>query len=117
LVQNLPVKSPSDSLFSPTFIDDAVHAIQKLVTGSDSGLWNIGSKKGISPFTASRNIAKLYGFDPALIGESSYGTFYEGRAHVPKNGVLASRKALEFGCSLHTFEEGIKEVKRLDTEI
>jgi dTDP-4-dehydrorhamnose reductase len=114
LSQKLPVGSPADSLFSPTFIDDAVAAIAKLVTSTEHGIWHVGSAAGISPLVAARTLAVEYGFDPTTITETTYDTFYEGRAPVPKNGVLSTDKITKFGVALHTFEEGVKAVHAYD---
>lgn len=107
---NLPIASPTDSLFCPTYIDDLASAITAIVQNKSNGIFHVVSKEGISPFEASLQIAKQWNFPLDRIGKTMYDQFYAGRAHVPKNGVLSHSRIDALGISLHSFQEGINTV-------
>ncbi len=59
----------NDVFFSPLTMSRLSEEILRVAQNWSPGLYNLGSKSGISKFEFARQVAKLYGFDPALIEE------------------------------------------------
>lgn len=115
LSQNLPVASPTDQLFVCTFIDDLARAIDAIVKNNAKGVYHVPSQKPVVPYDVMRLIARLYGFDEALVTKTTFAEFFKGRAPVPQKAALKHDKIDALGVSLHTVESGFEEVKKQET--
>lgn len=106
------VMSPTDQLFVPTFIDDIAAAIGILVKKDTSGLYHVVGNSALSPFAAAAKIATVFGFDRALVTETTFAQFFAGRAPRPFHAVLKHDKIDKLGIKMRTLGEGLAEIKR-----
>ena len=102
------LEAPSDQLFIPTLIDDIAFAIEKLVEANVSGIYHVVGTQALSPFDAAIKIAEVFGLDRALVGKTTFETYFAGRALRPRRAVLKNDKIDKLGISMHSFDEGLK---------
>jgi len=108
--ENLPVSSPTDSTFSPTYIDDLAPAIKAIVQSSASGIFHVVASDSLVPYDASVALANQWDYPLDRIAKTRYDQFYHGRAHVPQNGALSHVRTDSLGIHLHSFKDGIRSV-------
>lgn len=111
LKNKLQVQAPEDQEFSPTYIDDLASAIQAIVKANASGIYHVCSKEGITPYSAALDIASTFSLDTAFVEPTTYETYFQGKAKAPQHAVLKHDKILQLGVNLHSFKEGLEEVK------
>jgi dTDP-4-dehydrorhamnose reductase len=108
----LEIQAPSDQLFCPTYIDDLAFSLEKLISSEAKGIYHVVSFAGITPYEAAKEIALEFGFKDALITPVSYTQYFSGKALPPKQALLKHDKIDASGVHLHTFGEGLHEVKQ-----
>ncbi len=115
LQEGLPVVSPGDQLFVPTFVDDIASAIGMLVQKQAAGVYHVVGSQALSPHEASLYIAKTYGLSPSGIHATTFREYFRDRAPRPFHAVLKNDKITKFGVSLKTFEEGLVVIRQQET--
>lgn len=111
LAQGLPIKAITDHKFTPTFIDDIAPAIDALLKNDETGIFHVVGDQSLSPYEASVLIAKAFGYDESLVGQTTREEFFAGRAPRPLDLTLNNAKLKEFGVTMKSFEEGLREMK------
>lgn len=109
------ITGATDQLFSPTFIDDIAAATRALVTANASGLYHVVSSPALSPYEAGCIIADTFGFDKALATKTTFAEMFADRAPVPQYAVLKNDRIQTLGVRMHSFAEGIAQVKKQET--
>ena len=112
LVAGEQITSPSDQLLTPTFIDDIAYAVKTLIDRNASGVYHIVGDDALSPFAAAKAVAKNFGFDTSLVRQTTFASYFAGRAPRPFRAHLKNDKITKFGVRMATFEEGLKEIKK-----
>lgn len=115
LEANLPIAAPSDQLLTATFIDDLATALRVLIKNNASGIFNVPGFDALSPYDAAITIAKVFCLDVSGISKTTFAAYFQGKAPIPKNGVLKHDKIDALGIVLHTFEAGLEEIKKQET--
>lgn len=110
LHEKQPVQGITDSVFTPTFIDDIAFGLKHLFQNYSPEIFHLVGSSSLSPFEACQKIANVFDLDASLISETTYDTFFEGRAKRPKNCQIISSKSLPF--AMRTFEDGLLEMKK-----
>ncbi len=105
-----PVQGITDSLFTPTFIDDIAYGLKYLFNNYSPELFHLIGSSTVSPYDGCLQIAEAFDLDTSLIGKTTYDTFFEGRAKRPRQCKIVSTKALPV--HMKTFEEGLAEIKK-----
>ncbi len=105
------VTAPADQIFAPTFIDDIAAALRVLVRLGASGIYHVVGSP-LSPYEAAGIIAQVFGCDKTLIQKTSFAAMFAGRAPVPQYAALKNDKIQSLGLKMHSFVEGIAEVKK-----
>ena len=108
----LGIQAPSDQIFCPTFIDDLASSLETLVSADAFGIYHVVSLGGITPYEAAKAIALEFGFKDASLTPVSYEEYFSGKAHPPKQALLKHAKIDSSGVRLHSFEQGLHEVKQ-----
>jgi len=111
LQEGQTVTAPDDQIFTPTFIDDIASALRALVSLGASGIYHVVGSS-LSPFDAAAIIAEVFGCDMSLVQKTTFAEMFAGRAPVPQYAVLKNDKIQSLGVKMHTFEQGIAEVKK-----
>lgn len=109
------ITAPTDQLFVPTFVDDIAVAIDKLISINAVGIYHVVGSEALSPFEAARTIARRYGFDEALVMETTFSQYFSGRAPVPQYAVLSNTKITALGVAMRGFTQGLAELQKQET--
>lgn len=97
----------TDSVFTPTFIDDIALGLKHLMSNYSPEIYHLVGSKSMSPYDAFVNIARTFGLDESLIAKTTYDEYFAGKAKRPRNGTTVSKKN-SFQKML-SFEEGLKQ--------
>jgi len=108
----LEIQTPTDQIFSPTYIDDLAFALEKLITAKARGIYHVVALNGITPYEAARCVAEEFRFHNALVTPVLYDQYFSGKALPPKHAHLKHGKIDALGVTLHTFGEGLNAVRR-----
>jgi dTDP-4-dehydrorhamnose reductase len=108
------VTAPTDQIFAPTFIDDIAAALRILVKLGASGIYHVVGSS-LSPFDAATIVAETYGCDKTLITKITFADMFANRAPVPQYAALTNDKIKALGVVIHSFREGITEVKKQES--
>ena len=112
LAEHLPITSPTDQIFTCTFIDDLATAIDAIVKNNANGIFHVPSEKPIVTYDMMVLIARVFGLDEQLVGKTTYQEFFKGRAAIPQKAALRHDRIDALGVHLHTVEAGLVEVKK-----
>lgn len=82
----------TDSLMTPTFIDDIAFGLKHLITHYTPETYHLTGAEAMSPFDAGIMIAKTYGLDETLINPVSYEEYFKGKAKRPQLSDIRSKK-------------------------
>lgn len=111
LEQKELINAPNNQTFSPTFIDDLAAALRLLISSSASGIYHVGAASGITPYEAALEVASVFGFSRKAVQPVSYKEYFTHKAPAPQHAVLKHDKIDTLAVCLHTFQEGLEEVR------
>ena len=114
LKDGLSIAAPTNEKVTATYIDDLAHGIEKLIEMNASGVYNIPGGDSFSPHEGAVMIVDVFGLDKTNISQTSFESYFANRARVPKYGVLTHDKIESLGVQLHTFREGLIEIKHME---
>lgn len=84
LEQGKPLAMVTDSLITPTFIDDMVYGLDYLFTHYSPEVFHLVGADSMSPYDAGKIIAKAFGLDEELILPTTYAEYFKGKALRPQ---------------------------------
>lgn len=104
----------TDTIITPTFIDDIARAFDKLVELRPQGIFHTVGSDSISPYELAKKISTTYGFDPGLVKEGSLTEYLSTAARPFARTVIMSNKKSSDILDLHfaTIDEGLFAIKR-----
>jgi dTDP-4-dehydrorhamnose reductase len=104
----------SDSIITPTFIDDIARAFDKIIEQKPLGILHIVGSDSMSPYVLAQKVASAYGFDPATVKEGSLAEYLKTASRpFAKTVAMSNQKATEvLGLHFATLEEGLAEIKK-----
>lgn len=102
----------TDHIFCPTFIDDVAVAFDTLLREQQHGIFHGVGSQQLTPYDAAHLIAKLFHCDPSVIEKTTREVFFEKRAPRPFRLALNNAKIQQLGIRMHSFEEGLEEIKK-----
>jgi len=112
LEQNLPIVAPVNQKMTATYIDDLARAIDLLVINNAHGVYNVPGHDSFSPYEGAVIIAKEFGIDARSVEKTTFEKYFTGRAPIPQYAVLTHDKIEALGVALHTFAQGVAEIKQ-----
>lgn len=115
LEQKKKLTMVTDSLMTPTFIDDIAFGLKHLMQNYSPQIFHLVGGSSISPYDATIMIADRFNLDKSLIGKTTYNEFMKGKAASPKLGVIKSKKNNFW--KMRTFEEGLIEIEKQSLKI
>ncbi len=115
LAKGTAISSPTDQIFTCTFIDDLAYAIDAIVKHNAGGIYHVPSQKPVVTYDMMILIAKTFGLDEQLVKKTTYAEFFKDRAKIPQKAALKHDKIDALGVSLHTVESGLEKVKKQET--
>ncbi len=110
LENNKPLPMITDSLMTPTFIDDIAFGLKYLFNNYKPEIYHLVGSQSISPFEAAVNVAETFNLDKSLIGKTTFEQYIIGKARLPQFATIRSKKNSFY--KMKTFEEGLEEIKK-----
>lgn len=108
LENNKPLSMITDSLMTPTFIDDIAFGLKYLFNNYKPETYHLVGSQSISPYDAAMKVAETFNLDKSLIGKTTYEEYVLGKARLPQFATIKSKKNDFY--KMRSFEEGLNEV-------
>ncbi|PIR99255.1 hypothetical protein COT87_00380 [Candidatus Collierbacteria bacterium CG10_big_fil_rev_8_21_14_0_10_44_9] len=104
----------SDTIITPTLIDDIAAAFDKIIALKPSGILHITGSTSLSPFELALKVATAYGFDPNIVKEGSLTEYLKTSARpFARTLAMSNVKATQaLGLHFATIDEGLVEIKK-----
>lgn len=112
LSDNQEIRIVKDQIGNPTFIDDLVQAINKIIEFRKTGVYNIGGKEFLSRYDFTLRIADFFGLDKRLITPITTEELNQPARRPLKSGLLILKAETELGYKPHTITESLSAMKK-----
>ncbi len=112
LAKNQEVSAIVDHIFTPTFIDDIVFALDALLKNDLRGIYHVVGSQCLTPYEAAIRIAKKFNLDESLVGKTTREEFFKDRAERPFSLALKNDKIEKLGVKMKGFDEGLIEMRK-----
>ncbi len=106
------VRIVTDQVNNPTFVDDLVQAISKVIEYNKTGIYNIGGKDFLSRFEFSEIIADYFGLDKSLIKPITTDELKQPARRPLKSGLITLKAETELGYKPHSIKETLAIIKK-----
>ncbi len=106
------IRIVTDQINNPTFIDDLVQAINKIIEFRKQGIYNIGGKEFLSRFKFTQIIAEFFHLDKNLIIPILTPELKQPAPRPLKSGLITLKAETELGYNPHTIPETLAIMKR-----
>ncbi len=110
LENNKPLSMISDSIMTPTFIDDIAYGLRYLFNNFKPEIYHLVGSEYLSPYEAAVKVSESFDLDRSLIGKTSYEEYIKGKARLPQFATIISSKNTFW--KMRTFSEGLEEIKK-----
>ena len=110
LEQGREISVITDSLITPTFIDDIAHGLQYLLQNYTPQIFHLVGNQSLSPYEAVMKIADVFNLNKSLIKKTNFREFYKGKAPRPKMSVIKSKKNNFY--KMKSLDQGLLEIKK-----
>jgi len=107
-----PVRVVDDQFSNPTFIDDLVQAINKVIEFRKHGVYNIGGKEFLSRYEFTEVIADYFGLDKSLIAPIKTKELDQAARRPLKSGLITLKAEAELGYKPVTIRESLAIIKK-----
>jgi dTDP-4-dehydrorhamnose reductase len=105
------IRIVTDQYNNPTFTDDLVDAIRKIVEIRRQGTYNIGGRDFLSRYNFSRIIAEFFNLDERLIIPITTDELKQTAKRPLKSGLLTLKAQTEIGFKPHSIKETLGIMK------
>jgi dTDP-4-dehydrorhamnose reductase len=106
------IRIVTDQVNNPTFIDDLVQAISKVIEYKKYGVYNIGGKEFLSRFDFTMKIADFFNLDKSLISPITTEELKQPAPRPLKSGLIILKAETELGYKPHSIYESLIKMKR-----
>jgi dTDP-4-dehydrorhamnose reductase len=106
------VRIVTDQVNNPTFVDDLVQAISKVVEYDKTGIYNIGGKEFLSRYEFSEIIAEFFKLNKGLIKPVTTDELKQPARRPLKSGLLTLKAETELGYKPHSVKETLAIIKK-----
>ncbi len=106
------IKIVTDQVNNPTFIDDMVQAISKVIEYKKFGVYNIGGKEFLSRYDFTMKIADFFQLDKSLISPITTPELNQAAPRPLKSGLLILKAQTELGYKPHSIDESLAKMKK-----
>jgi dTDP-4-dehydrorhamnose reductase len=101
-----------DQINNPTFIDDLVQAISKIIEFGRTGIYHIGGREFLSRFDFTNIIADYFHLDKSLVTPITTEELNQRAKRPLKSGLITLKAETELGYKPHLIPEALEEMKR-----
>jgi dTDP-4-dehydrorhamnose reductase len=106
------IKIVTDQYNNPTFIDDIVNAIIKVIQLRKEGVYNIGGMEFLSRYDFTLMIADFFNLDKSLITPILTKELKQAARRPLKSGLITIKAQSEIGYRPHTIKETFQIIKQ-----
>ncbi len=113
------IKMFTDTVFTPTFVDDIAAAMAVILAKKPTGILHVVGSTQLSPFSAANKISETFNLDNSLIRPQILAEYLAGGGRpYPKFAGLSNEKLkAELGVTMKEFPEALTEIKRQKDEL
>lgn len=104
------LKMITDSIITPTFVDDIAFGLRHCFTDFSLGIIHLVGANSISPFNGGKLIAKKFQCDESLIQPTTFAEYSKDKAKRSQYSEIKSKNNTFY--KMKTFEEGLAEVAK-----
>lgn len=112
LRDNNVIRIVTDQVGNPTYIDDLVASINKIIELKKEGVYNIGGREMISRYDFTLRIADYFGLDKSLIQMIVTKDLNQPAPRPLKSGLITLKAETELEYKPHTIEETFELMKK-----
>lgn len=112
LRNNETIRIVKDQINNPTFIDDLVQGINKIIEFRKTGVYNIGGKEFLSRYDFTLRIADFFNLSKKLIYPITTDELKQPARRPLKSGLLILKAETELGYKPHTITESLAAMKK-----
>ena len=106
------IRIVTDQINNPTFIDDLVQAISKIIEFGKTGIYNIGGREFLSRLEFTNIIADHFQLDKSLIKPITTAELNQRARRPLKSGLITLKAETELGYKPHLIPEALEEMKK-----
>jgi len=106
------IRIVKDQFNNPTFIDDLVQGINKIIEFKKTGTFNIGGKEFLSRYDFTLQIADYFNLDNNLITPITTEELKQPARRPLKSGLVILKAETELGYKPHTVPESLAAMKK-----
>ncbi|NOX67047.1 MAG: dTDP-4-dehydrorhamnose reductase [Chlorobi bacterium] len=106
------IKIVNDQINNPTYIDDLISAIAKVIETKKKGIYNIGGSQLLSRLEFTYKIANYFDLDKSLITEIVTAELHQPAPRPLKSGLVNLKAETELGYRPHKIDETLFLMKR-----
>ena len=107
LEQGKTLQMVTDSLITPTFIDDIVYGLDYLCMHYAPQVFHLVGADSMSPFDAGKIIAKSFGLNEGLVQTTTYAEYFKGKALRPQWARIVNTNNEIY---MHSFADGLAHI-------
>ncbi len=112
LRKNQQIKIVTDQINNPTYLDDLVQAVDKIIESKREGIYNIGGQEFLSRYEFTQIIAEQFALNKSLIIPIKTEELKQPARRPLKSGLITIKAQSELGYRPHTIEEALAEMKK-----
>lgn len=112
LDENKNIRIVNDQINNPTFIDDLVQAINKIIEFKKTGIFNVGGIEFLSRYDFTLRIADYFNLDKKLITPVRTEELKQSARRPLKSGLIILKAETELGYKPHSIDESFFVMKR-----
>jgi dTDP-4-dehydrorhamnose reductase len=106
------IRIVTDQINNPTFIDDLIQAVSKIIEFNKTGIFNIGGREFLSRHEFTNIIAEYFNLDKTLIEPILKKDLNQAARRPLKSGLITLKAQTELGYKPHTIEEALYKMKK-----
>jgi len=106
------IRIVKDQFNNPTFIDDLVQGINKIIEFKKTGTFNIGGKEFLSRYDFTLQIADFFELDKKLISPITTEELKQPARRPLRSGLIILKAETELGYKPHTIDESLAAMKK-----
>jgi len=106
------IRIVKDQINNPTFIDDLVQGINKIIEFRKTGVYNVGGQEFLSRYDFTLRIADYFGLDKNLITAITTAELNQPARRPLKSGLVILKAETELGYKPHTIIESLAAMKK-----
>ena len=108
---NKEIRIVDDQINNPTFIDDLVQGINKIVELRREGIYNIGGNEFLNRYEFTLMIAEYFKLDKNLVKKIKTEELNQPARRPLKSGLITIKAQSELGYKPHTINQALKLMK------